>query len=154
MKTFFTISMFLAFVLIVANVFTSEANASEVVANSAITLNLHDSASDPDGIDEIVFDADVETTHEYVLNSSQSAAIFQKVYGAVKGLPPTGVVATDNGNGTVSVNWVAPGDLTGFLHYNVYRSEQSGFVPNAANRIAENLNDTTYSDATVADFRT
>lgn len=70
------------------------------------------------------------------------------------GLPPTGVTPVNVGNGSVNLSWTPPLDLTNFTHYNVYRSEQSGFVPGTVNRIAENVPASSYADLTTLDFRT
>ena len=72
----------------------------------------------------------------------------------LNGLPPTGVVTTDNNDGTVTVSWVEPGDMTDFTHYTVYRSEQSGFTPGPLNMVADNIADTSWTDAGVVDFHT
>lgn len=70
------------------------------------------------------------------------------------GLPPTGLVTVNNNDGTVTVSWETPADMTDFQDYSLYRSEQSGFTPNLINRIADNLADTSYTDAAVVDFHT
>ncbi len=68
--------------------------------------------------------------------------------------PPYGLGVTDNNDGTVEINWYEPLDLTNFVDYSIYRSEQDGFTPGAFNLLADNISDTTYLDNTVIDFHT
>ncbi len=72
----------------------------------------------------------------------------------LSGLPPTGLTLLDNNDGTVDVSWLAPADLIGFTHYNVYRSQQLDFVPGPSNLLAGSLGDTIHVDGTVLDFHT
>ena len=72
----------------------------------------------------------------------------------ITGFPPYGVSSTDNNDGTIDVNWCEPIDLTNFVDYTIYRSEQEGFTPGAFNLLVDNIADTSYVDATVVDFHT
>ncbi len=72
----------------------------------------------------------------------------------VTALAPYSVVLTNNSNLNVSVKWNRPRDLTNFVSYSVYRSENPDFVPGVANRIAQGLSDSTYLNTGLLDRHT
>ncbi|MCF8366621.1 MAG: right-handed parallel beta-helix repeat-containing protein, partial [Bacteroidales bacterium] len=104
----------------------------------------------------------INSTIEYYFTASDGTDNYTAPSGApaeqfsfqVTAFPPYGLLAEDNFDGSVNLNWFEPIDLTNFTHYSIYRSEQDGFTPGAFNKIADNLNDTTYVDNTVVDFHT
>lgn len=62
--------------------------------------------------------------------------------------PPTppGTLTTTSGIQSVSLNWGPASDNVGATRYNVHRATSSGFIPSAANRIAQPTG-TSYTDA-------
>ena len=104
----------------------------------------------------------INTTIEYYITATDGTDNYIAPLGApaelysfkISGFPPYGLTSTDLNNGTVRLNWNHPLNLTNFTHYTVYRSEQRDFTPGAFNILTDNLNDTTFNDATVADFHT
>ena len=104
----------------------------------------------------------INTTIDYYLTASDGtdnyilplAAPTELFSFEVTGYPPYGLISTDNNDGTVDVNWIEPIDLTNFVDYSVYRSEQDGFTPGEFNLLEENVTDTSFVDVTVQDFHT
>ncbi len=102
------------------------------------------------------------STIEYYLNATDGTDIYTLPLSApddlfsfqITGLPVSAFSVTDNNNGTVSLNWREPLEMTFFTHYSIYRSEQDGFIPNSFNRLDNNITDTTYLDITAQDFHT
>jgi len=90
-------------------------------------------------------------TDNYIIPLAAPAQLYSF---AISAFPPYGLSSTDNNDGTVDINWYEPLDLTNFVDYSIYRSEQDGFTPGAFNLLADNISDTTYTDATVQDFHT
>jgi hypothetical protein len=58
---------------------------------------------------------------------------------------PTGISATTS-PGSATLTWAASSDNVGVVHYNLHRSQTSGFTPSAANRIAQPTS-TSYTDS-------
>jgi parallel beta-helix repeat protein len=104
----------------------------------------------------------INTTIEYYITATDGTDNYIAPLGApaelysfkISGFPPYGLTSTDLNNGTVRLNWNHPLSLTNFTNYTIYRSEQRDFTPGAFNILTDNLNDTTFVDATVADFHT
>jgi len=88
-------------------------------------------------------------TDNYILPLNAPAELFSF---QITGFPPYGLSLTDLNNGTVRLDWQKPVNLTGFSHYKIYRSEQTGFIPGTLNRIATSITDTSYLDITIEDF--
>jgi hypothetical protein len=83
--------------------------------------------------------------------SAQSTCAGATATGNCTAFPtqPTGLTATANGTGTcgISLSWTAGASNCGAsVSYSIYRSAVSGFIPSAANRIAQGVNTTSWSD--------
>jgi parallel beta-helix repeat protein len=104
----------------------------------------------------------INTTIDYYLTATDGTDNYSLPLAApaefytfeITGFPPYGLTSTDNHDGTVDINWVEPVDLTNFVDYTLYRSEQEGFTPGAFNMLADNLSDISFVDATAQDFHT
>jgi len=70
----------------------------------------------------------------------------------ITGFPPDSISTIDNFDGSVEIVWIEPIDLTNFVDYSIYRSEQENFNPGTYNLLASSVSDTCYTDTTVQDF--
>jgi parallel beta-helix repeat protein len=70
----------------------------------------------------------------------------------VAGMPPVFTSIIDNHDGSVTLHWNEPGNLTNFVDYTLHRSEEENFIPGTANDIAVGLSDTSYTDLNLNDF--
>jgi len=120
------------------------------------------SSKDLEGFSGSIPGQAVNTTIDYYLTATDGSDTYTLPVSApadlfsfeITGFPPYGLQPTDNNDGTVSLNWIEPLDLTNFVDYTLYRSEQENFTPGAFNLLAENIADTSFLDNTVVDFHT
>lgn len=86
----------------------------------------------------------------YTLPATAPAAYFSF---DLSGLAPSNFTLSDDHAGTIALTWQAPGDLSNFVAYNIYRSQIPGFTPSAANLLATTGN-LYYDDISANDFYT
>ncbi len=104
----------------------------------------------------------INTTIDYYLTATDGNDMYSLPLAApadlfsfkITGYPPDSIHVTDNNDGSANITWSEPVDLTNFVDYSIYRSEQENFNPGIYNLLAENVTDTIYTDTTVVDFHT
>lgn len=82
--------------------------------------------------------------------AANTPAIFSN---SISSAAPGDVVVVDNGSGSLTLSWTAPSDLTNFVNYQIYRSDNQGFVPSPATLVGT-TGDLTFTDPGLADFQT
>ncbi|MBT3376878.1 MAG: hypothetical protein HN742_08450 [Lentisphaerae bacterium] len=73
---------------------------------------------------------------------------------AISARPPTNPDSQPNDDGSITLTWNSPSNVTNLTGYAIYRSEVEGTPPSPATLLDEGISEETYADVTPQDFHT